>query len=67
MEDMRCLHSVSNEMLLTTRMEEMKRKEHLQQVAKQRLDAEENIRRLEAELATAQKQKDEEVHSNCTH
>lgn len=61
MEDLRGLRSVSNEMLLTTRMEEIKRKEHLQLVTRQRLSAEESIRRLEVELATAQKQKDEEV------
>lgn len=61
MEDLRGLRSVSNEMLLTTRMEEIKRKEHLQLVTRQRLSAEESIRYLEAELVTAQKQKDEEV------
>lgn len=61
MEDLRGLRSVSNEMLLTTRMEEIKRKEHLQLVTRQRLSAEESIRRLEIELVTAQKQKDEEV------
>ena len=61
MEDLRGLRSVSNEMLLTTRMEEIKRKEHLQLVTRQRLSAEESIKRLEIELVTAQKQKDEEV------
>lgn len=63
MENLRGLQSISNEMLLTTRMEEMKRKEHLLQVAKSRLTAEESIKRLETELATAQKQKDDEVYS----
>ena len=61
METMRGLQSISNEILLTTRMEELKRKEHLDLVAKRRLTAEESIRRLEEEVAAAQKQKDEEV------
>ena len=62
LEMLRGLQSVSNEMLLTTKMEEMKRKEHMQLVARRRLAAQESIKRLEAELATAQKQKDEAVH-----
>ena len=61
MENMQGLHSISNEMLLTTRMEELKRNEHLDLVARRRLTEEENIRRLEEEVAAAQKQKDEEV------
>ena len=61
MESVRGLRSVSNEILLTTMMEEVKRKEHLQVVFQRRLAAEETITRLETELAAAQKQKDEEV------
>ena len=63
METLQGLQSVSNEMLLTTKTEEKKRKEHLQVVAERRLSTEENIRRLEAKLETAQKQKDDTV---CT-
>ena len=61
MESFRGLCSVSNEMLLTTRMEEVKRSEHLQLVASRRLAMEESIRKLENELAIALSQKDQEV------
>lgn len=60
-ETLHGLQSVSNEMLLTTKMEEMKRKEHMLLVARRRQSAEENIQRLEAELATVQKHKNEMV------
>jgi hypothetical protein len=61
MEGFQGLCSVSNEMLLTTRTEEAKRKEHLQLVAARRLSMEESINKLEAELTVAQSQKDKEV------
>ena len=63
MECFQGLCSVSNEMLLTTRMEEMKRREHLQMVTSRRQSMEDTIRKLESELATAQSQKDQEVCS----
>ena len=61
---MKCLQglcSVSNEMLRTTRTEEVKRREYLQLVATRRLSMEESIKKLETELAVAQSQKDKEV------
>lgn len=64
MESLHGLLSVSTEILLTTKMEEMKREEYMLMVAKRKLSTEESIRQLEAELEMAQKQKDEAV---CTH
>ena len=55
------LCGVVNETLLTTKVEEVKREEHLRQVAERQQSAEEQIRRLEEELAVAQQLKDEEV------
>ena len=76
MECFEGLCSVLNEMLLTTRTEEVKRREHLQLVASRRLSMEESIRKLEAELTAAQSQKHKKVfvyyvlmcrqiHANC--
>ena len=67
MENVRGLRAVTNEMLLTTKLEEVKRKEHLQLVAERRLSAEDHIKKLEAELAEAEKQKEQEVRGMSVH
>lgn len=61
LESMGSLCGVVNETLLTTRVEEVKREEHLQKVAERQQSAEEQIRRLERELEEALQQKNEEV------
>lgn len=61
LESMGSLCGVVNETLLTTRVEEVKREEHLQKVAERQQSAEEQIRRLEHELEEALQQKNEEV------
>ena len=55
------LCGVVNETLRTTKAEEVRREEHLRQVAERQQSAEELIRRLEEELAEAQQLKNEEV------
>ena len=55
------LRGVVNERLLTSRVEELKREEHLRRVSQRQLQAEEQITKLEGELDKAQRQKDEEV------
>ena len=66
MESIRGLRSVLNERLLTTKMEEVKRKEHMLLVAEQRMNAEDQIRQLEKELEEAEKKKEEEVKHRYT-
>ena len=61
------LCGVVNETLLTTKVEEVRREEHLRQVAERQQSAEEQIRRLEEELAIAQQLKDEEVGIQIHH
>lgn len=61
LESMGSLCGVVNETLLTTRVEEVRREEHLQKVAERQQSAEEQIRRLEHELEVALRQKNEEV------
>ena len=61
MEGLQGLLSVSNEVLLTTKIEEIKREEHMVFVAKRKLSTEKNIRQLEVELEVSQKNKDEMV------
>lgn len=58
---MKDLRVVLNEMLLTTKTEEVKRADHLQLVAQRRLSAEELIQNLEAQLEIAEEQKEEAV------
>ena len=68
MESIRGLRSVLNERLLTTKVEEVKRKEHMLLVAEQRMNAEDQIRQLEKELQEAEKKKEEEVkHTNLSY
>ena len=55
------LCGVVNETLRTTKAEEVRREEHLRQVAERQQSAEKLIRRLEEELAEAQQLKNEEV------
>ena len=61
LESMGSLCGVVNETLLTTRVEEVRREEHLQKVAERQQSAEEQIMRLEHELEVALRQKNEEV------
>lgn len=67
LESMGGLCGVVNETLLTTKVEEVRREEHLRQVTERQQSAEEQIRRLEEELAVAQQLKDEEVGIQIHH
>ena len=62
-EAMKDLRAIMHEKLLTTKAEDVKRRDHLRSVVEQQKIAEAKIAQLEAELAEAQRQKNEEV---CT-
>lgn len=55
------LHGIVQEKLLTTHMEEERKKEHLEEVMQRQVLAEEQITKLEHELAEEQKKKEELV------
>lgn len=55
------LRGIVHEKLLITQAEEVKQKEHLDQVCKRQLLAEQQIMKLEAELAEEQRKKNELV------
>ena len=55
------LRGVVHEKLLTTQVEVANRDNHLKKVAERQKLAEEQIRRLEAELSEAKKRKEQEV------
>ena len=55
------LRGAVHEKLLTTQVEMVNRDEHLKKVAERQKLAEEQIKRLEAELSEAQQKKNEEV------
>ena len=57
----RDLRGVVQEKLLTTQVEVASRDDHLKKVAERQKQAEEQIKRLEAELSEAQKKKEKEV------
>ncbi len=57
------LRSIVHEKLLITHSEEVRQKEHLEQIGKRQLLAEQQISKLEAELAEEQRKKNELVSS----
>lgn len=63
-EGFQSLYSVSNETLLTTRLEEVKRREHLELVTSRRHLMEDTIKNFEIELDIAQSLKEKEVRKS---